>query len=73
MHNAYCDMTLAIRKVTDLHTLRSRHGHDKLRKISVYIVIKITASHDFLGGLAAFIFTAGCRLAAIFSASGRLI
>jgi len=32
------------------------------------IVIKIAASHDFLGGLAAFIFTAGSRLAAIFTA-----
>ena len=29
---------------------------------------KITASHDFLGGLAAFIFTAGSRLAALFTA-----
>jgi len=44
-----------------------------LRKISVYIVIKIAASLDFLGGLAAFIFTAGCRLAAIFTAGGWLI
>jgi len=32
--------------------------------IGIPTVIKITASHDFLGGLAAFIFTAGSRLAA---------
>ena len=31
------------------------------------IVIKIEASRDFLGGLAAFIFTAGSRLAAVFT------
>ena len=42
-----------------------------LRKINVYI--KIEAIRDFLGGLAAFIFTAGYRLAAIFTAGGRLM
>jgi len=36
------------------------------------IVLKIAASREFLGGLAAFFFTAGCRLAAIFTAGGRL-
>jgi len=32
------------------------------------IAMKIVASRDFLGGLAAFIFTTGSRLAAIFTA-----
>jgi len=31
------------------------------------------ASHDFLDGLAVFIFMAGCWLATSFMASGRLI
>jgi len=44
-----------------------------LSKITVYIVIKIAASRDFLGGLAAFIFTAGCWLAVIFTAGGWLM
>jgi len=37
-------------------------------------VLKIAASRDFLGGLAkaAFLFMAGCRLAAIFTAGGQL-
>ena len=37
------------------------------------IVIKIMASRDFIGDLAAFIFTAGCWLAAIFTAGSWLI
>ena len=40
--------------------------------VSRPIFIKIAASHDFSGGLAAFIFMAGYRLAAIFTAGGRL-